>query len=64
VNEICCKYEACDDVVPHYPIVTALASHYPSVGDNRTNDRLPCCVAEMDRYRKMARMGREDNEKQ
>lgn len=46
------KYDACDDVVHHYPIVTARLL-LPYCEDNRTNDWLPCCVAEMDRYRRM-----------
>jgi hypothetical protein len=46
VNAICSKY----DVVP-ITLLWPLASHYPIVGDNRTNDWLLCCVAETDRYR-------------
>lgn len=48
VNEIRCNHDAYDDVFP-ITLLWPLAFYYPIVDDNRTNDWLPCCMAEMDR---------------
>jgi len=60
VNEIRGNHDAYDDVFP-FTLLWPLAYYYPIVDNNRTNDWLPCCVAEMDRSWRMEWMGQGNN---
>jgi len=44
-----------------FTLLWPLSLYYPIVDNNRTNDWLPCCVAEMDRSWRMVWMGQGNN---